>query len=302
MSLNFDICPAATRITQDFGCTDYTGEWLAAWCPDGHYHAGVDLAADDIAGKPVYATREATVVAMEDPAHVIRLCPELGGGLISEPYLGWYAVCLRIEEPGRAVFLEYGHLQSSVVNPGERVEPGTVLGYVGTHGASCGSHLHVEARLDGPFQGVWENPPIIDPTPYFIRSNDMWIVTGDKTDQDPHGQGAVYVTDWLTKRHIPDNDHRAVLEGILGTQTQTVPQWLIDRVVDVSGDEGYPVIDQAKVEKELQSISDAVARIEQHLASGGSGGAVDVSPIADALAALKQSQDALSQHLGVGTP
>ena len=172
-SLGLDICPAATRVTQGFGCTDYEGEWLAPWCPDGHFHAGIDLAADDIAGKPVYATRDGVIVGIEDGPHYIRLCAAMGGGLIYEPYLGYDAVCLKVDEGSRVVYIEYGHLAQRVVGPGTVVHAGQLLGYVGTHGASCLSHLHVEVRLDGPYQSVYQGVPIIDPGPYLNQELDM---------------------------------------------------------------------------------------------------------------------------------
>lgn len=179
-SLGFDVLPAATRVTQGFGCTDYNGEWLAPWCGAGFFHAGIDLAADDIFGKPVYATRAGVVVANQDPAHRIQQCAAIGGQVVFEPYLGINAVVVQVDEDGRRVWMEFGHLNSAAVRPGDRVEIGDVVGYVGTHGASCGSHLHLEVRTDGPWQGVaGQAAALLDPTPY-LMGDDM---NSDKFDE-----------------------------------------------------------------------------------------------------------------------
>ncbi len=169
MTLGYDVLPAATRITQGYGCSDYSGEWYAPWCPTSYFHAGIDLAADDIRGKPVYATRDGVVVANQDPPHTIFVCPEMGGGVVSEPYLGSNAVILEIVENGQTVWLEHGHLSDAAVFAGAGVKAGQLLGHVGTQGASCGNHLHLEARIDGPWQGVDSQAAgIIDPTPFLM--------------------------------------------------------------------------------------------------------------------------------------
>lgn len=43
----------------------------------------------------------------------------------------------------------YGHLSRIVVRPGERIEQGGVVGFVGSSGRSTGYHLHYEVRRDG---------------------------------------------------------------------------------------------------------------------------------------------------------
>ena len=43
----------------------------------------------------------------------------------------------------------YAHLASSIVRPGQIVEPGQRLGVAGCTGDCSGTHLHFELRLDG---------------------------------------------------------------------------------------------------------------------------------------------------------
>ena len=51
----------------------------------------------------------------------------------------------------------YAHLTRSTVTPGAKVEPGTLIGYVGSTGNTTGPHLHFEVRL---------NDEPIDPVPF----------------------------------------------------------------------------------------------------------------------------------------
>jgi murein DD-endopeptidase MepM/ murein hydrolase activator NlpD len=43
----------------------------------------------------------------------------------------------------------YGHLYSISVKAGQMVDTNTVLGYEGSTGASTGTHLHFEIRVNG---------------------------------------------------------------------------------------------------------------------------------------------------------
>lgn len=101
-------------------------------------HAGVDLAADH--GTPIYAAASGTVT-----------------------YAGWAGgygnyTCIRHGKyNGRTMSTCYGHQSAIVVDVGQRVRQGQLIGRVGTTGASTGDHLHFEVRFNG-------NP--VNPLPY----------------------------------------------------------------------------------------------------------------------------------------
>src|SRR5437763_3992402 len=53
-------------MTQGYGCTTFELEPVAPWCPSGHFHSGIDLAA--AAGTPVHAAAAGLARVAEDPA------------------------------------------------------------------------------------------------------------------------------------------------------------------------------------------------------------------------------------------
>lgn len=93
-------------------------------------HTGVDIAAPQ--GTPVYATGDGkvTVAARNMPG-----------------YSGYGIVC-RINH-GFGYESLYAHLSRLAVSPGQTVKRGDIVGYVGSTGASRGSHLHYEVLVNG---------------------------------------------------------------------------------------------------------------------------------------------------------
>lgn len=90
------------------------------------FHQGIDIAASP--GHPVKATADGLVLRAG------RI-----GGLGKAVYLAH----------GYGLSTRYGHLSKLAVEPGEKVERGAVIGYVGNTGRSTGYHLHYEVQLDG---------------------------------------------------------------------------------------------------------------------------------------------------------
>ncbi|WP_302970991.1 M23 family metallopeptidase [Ruthenibacterium lactatiformans] len=65
----------------------------------------------------------------------------------TDPWGGSYGYYVKIQHDGTFNTL-YAHCSSICVTPGQRVQQGEVIGYVGSTGNSTGNHLHFE---------VWEN-------------------------------------------------------------------------------------------------------------------------------------------------
>ena len=115
--------PQSFTITSQFGYrTDpFTGEIS--------YHSGTDIAAPY--GTPVLAAAGGTVTVAN----------------ATDPWGGSYGYYVKIQHDGTFDTL-YAHCSSICVTPGQQVQQGEVIGYVGSTGNSTGNHLHFE---------VWEN-------------------------------------------------------------------------------------------------------------------------------------------------
>ncbi len=94
--------------------------------PISGFHAGQDFAA--LEGTPVMAPAAGTVVLAEPL--VVR-----GNAVMIDH--------------GGGVFSGYWHLVDIAVSAGQPVQPGDLLGHVGTTGLSTGNHLHWELRVNG---------------------------------------------------------------------------------------------------------------------------------------------------------
>ncbi len=116
----FFVRPLRGRITSGFGWRrdPFTGRRA--------FHYGVDISAP--VGFPVRAAASGIVV-----------------------YAGWYGgygnVVIIKHNMGYSTV--YGHLSAIVVNPGQVVRKGQVIGAVGNTGRSTGPHLHFEIRKNG---------------------------------------------------------------------------------------------------------------------------------------------------------
>jgi murein DD-endopeptidase MepM/ murein hydrolase activator NlpD len=125
--------PVAGRLSSPFG--NRFDPYYRVW----QLHAGLDLAA--AAGTPIRAAASGVVTrAGWFGGYGNYTC--LAHGTVREQRL---STC-------------YGHQSALLVRPGQRVDVGTVIGRVGSTGASTGPHLHFEVRLGG-------RP--VDPRPWF---------------------------------------------------------------------------------------------------------------------------------------
>lgn len=89
-------------------------------------HKGLDIGARS--GTPIVATAEGTV-------------RQSGRD-------GAYGNCVSIDH-GAGIITRYAHMQRYIVQPGDWVKRGQVIGYVGSTGRSTGPHLHYEVILNG---------------------------------------------------------------------------------------------------------------------------------------------------------
>ncbi|HWG85924.1 MAG TPA: peptidoglycan DD-metalloendopeptidase family protein [Deinococcales bacterium] len=100
------------------------------WIGRSNFHTGIDLAAPT--GTPIYAAREGTVIESGWGDFGLGVFVGLGDGVVNI----------------------YGHMSRTAVYPGQRVDRGQLLGYVGCTGICTGPHLHFEVRVNG----VPQNP------------------------------------------------------------------------------------------------------------------------------------------------
>ena len=102
------------RVSSNYGARrSYNGG------PYASYHEGVDFSAYQ--GTPVFASAAGTVVVAE-------MLYVRGGAVIVDHGLG--------------VYTGYYHMSAVHAQPGQKVQPGDLVGEVGTTGLSSGNHLH----------------------------------------------------------------------------------------------------------------------------------------------------------------
>ena len=87
---------------------------------------------------------------------------------------------------GHTVYALYGHMETILMQTGQPVNAGEVIGAVGASGIAQGPHLHLEARLDSP-NSYWDT-----------RNPELWLqpINGSM------GALAVRVTD-AKMRYLP---------------------------------------------------------------------------------------------------
>ncbi len=89
-------------------------------------HNGIDIPGP--IGTPIYATADGTVGRAQ--------------------WVSGYGKYVEVEH-GHAMQTRYGHMTEILVQPGQRVRRGDMIGLMGSTGRSTGSHLHYEVRIAG---------------------------------------------------------------------------------------------------------------------------------------------------------
>jgi murein DD-endopeptidase MepM/ murein hydrolase activator NlpD len=115
-----NVWPVEGQVTGSFG------ERIDPFNGEGAFHSGVDIGSTY--GKQIIAPADGVVVATET--------------------LGGYGKIIMMDH-GSGISTRYGHLSGFAVTPGQRVQRGDVIGYVGESGRSTGPHLHYEVRING---------------------------------------------------------------------------------------------------------------------------------------------------------
>jgi hypothetical protein len=152
--------PINANVTQRFGA-DFVLNGVWYYKSIGYQgHNGDDYAAP--IGTPVYAADEGTVT--------------FEGWGQNHSWMGTPAgICVLINNGG--LYSGYAHLNGTVVNKGQHVNKGQLIGYVGQTGAATGPHLHFEALPLSPnFKNGYAGR--IDPS-QFIEA----AATGASADQ-----------------------------------------------------------------------------------------------------------------------
>ncbi len=109
-------------------------------------HNGIDIPGP--VGTPIYATADGTVGRAQR--------------------LGGYGNYVELEH-GNAMQTRYGHLSQILVQPGQRVKRGDMIGLMGSTGRSTGSHLHYEVRIAGA---------PVNPVPFIAEDGVMVAAAG----------------------------------------------------------------------------------------------------------------------------
>lgn len=122
------------------------------------WHAGIDITAD--IGSAIYAAAAGTVV-----------------------YSGWiraYGQVIKIQHSNGFITL-YAHNQKNLVEVGEDVEAGQVIGTVGRSGHVTGPHVHFEVRRDGKAYNPLHLLEPSDESPVFDDD-----IASSSSEHDPH--------------------------------------------------------------------------------------------------------------------
>ncbi len=113
------VAPVIGSVTSEFGVRNHPIS------NELRFHSGIDIAAD--MGTPIYAAFSGTVAEVK--------------------FDEWNGNYLKIKHDGDITTV-YCHCQKLIVEKGQKVKAGEVVGYVGSTGSSTGPHLHFEFRID----------------------------------------------------------------------------------------------------------------------------------------------------------
>ncbi|MEV6928631.1 peptidoglycan DD-metalloendopeptidase family protein [Dactylosporangium sp. NPDC051485] len=128
--------------------------------PTNPNHAGVDIMS--FVGTPIRAASAGTVLEVVCNIEAGYSCDQTGSASVGG--CGWY---VKIQHPGGISTLYCHMVRRGAVQPGQHVEAGQVIGYVGSSGNSSAPHLHFEVHVNTP---PTTPANAIDPLP-FMRAH-----------------------------------------------------------------------------------------------------------------------------------
>ena len=114
-----NLWPVEGQVTGSFG------ERIDPFNGEGAFHSGVDIGSNY--GHPVIAPADGVVTYAD--------------------FQGGYGKMIMLDH-GHGISTRYGHLSGYAVAPGQHVNRGDVIGYIGLSGRSTGPHLHYEVRIN----------------------------------------------------------------------------------------------------------------------------------------------------------
>jgi murein DD-endopeptidase MepM/ murein hydrolase activator NlpD len=106
-------------------------------------HIGVDLMS--FTGTPIHAASAGTVLEVVCNIEAGHSCDQTGSASIGG--CGWY---VKLQHEGGISTLYCHMVRKALVQPGQKVKAGQVIGYVGSSGNSSAPHLHYEVHINAP--------------------------------------------------------------------------------------------------------------------------------------------------------
>ncbi len=237
----FEVWPTEFRtVTQAFGANPQNYQRFGL--PG---HEGLDIQASP--GSKVFCVAPGQV-------KMVHLNPD--------PKVHAYGIHVRVSHADNYETI-YAHLQSAVVQPGQQVVAGQLLGLADNTGNSLGDHLHITLKHHGESSGGYPGS-IVDPTPFLVplltettgRARDMGPVrVAEKlglncnAPTDPNGGITPRVAD---PRLIADTGVRWVRVNFIlhPAKTPTDPAWVdtYRRIVRGLRDQGLKIYGLVGVE------------------------------------------------------
>lgn len=154
----FNPVPSSTKDN----VSEYYGPRLhpVYYTPD--FHQAIDIARP--LGTPIHATLDGVVVTKVYPL------PGQNYGQGGGGYGNWVHI-----DHDYGLGSRYGHMKTILVNQGDHVKKGQLIGYMGSTGASTGSHLHFELHSeDAPIN--MKGTRTIDPYPYIYEGKSLEVI------------------------------------------------------------------------------------------------------------------------------